>query len=314
MGMLMLIGLSAKNAILYLDFVVERIDRMPLKDALIEAAKLRFRPIIMTTLTVLVISIPLVFSTGQGSEFGQRMGVVMFGGIMFSAILTFFLVPAAFFLFEGKRKISFSAAKAEIDAACADIEHGILPEGCDPEREFAVATGTLEGAIGLVDEESSSADRARQSPRSARLEARAPRRRAPRAPSGETKTRNTEYEAGYRRGLKPGFVSRDYRAVIPKGSLKKGLGPHLHLDGHAGDEAGLCPVQGDPYGYPLRRLGKIADREGRRDDARPDQADLAYKGPAFVRVHGHFHRGPELDPSDLRLFEIGCHPDLVQGV
>ncbi len=52
MGMLMLIGLSAKNAILYLDFVVERIGRMPFKYLLIEAARLRFRPIIMTTLTV----------------------------------------------------------------------------------------------------------------------------------------------------------------------------------------------------------------------------------------------------------------------
>jgi HAE1 family hydrophobic/amphiphilic exporter-1 len=108
MGMLMLIGLSAKNAILYLDFVVERIGKMPFKDALIEAAKLRFRPIVMTTLTVLVISFPLIFGRGQGSEFGQRMGVVMLGGILFSAILTFFVVPAAFYLFEARR-----AARAE---------------------------------------------------------------------------------------------------------------------------------------------------------------------------------------------------------
>jgi hydrophobic/amphiphilic exporter-1 (mainly G- bacteria), HAE1 family len=103
MGMLMLIGLSAKNAILYLDFVVERIGQMPFKDALIEAARLRFRPIIMTTLTVLVISFPLIFGRGQGSEFGQKMGVVMLGGIVFSAILTFFVVPTAFYLFERKR-------------------------------------------------------------------------------------------------------------------------------------------------------------------------------------------------------------------
>lgn len=103
MGMLLLIGLSAKNAILYLDFVIERIGTMPLKDALVEAATLRFRPIVMTTLTVLVISFPLVFSTGQGAEFGQRMGIVMFGGILFSAVLTFFVVPAAFYQFERKR-------------------------------------------------------------------------------------------------------------------------------------------------------------------------------------------------------------------
>ncbi len=104
MGMLMLIGLSSKNAILYLDFVVERMGTMPLEDALTEAAKLRFRPIIMTTITTLVISFPLIFSAGQGAEFGQRMGIVMFGGIVFSAILTFFVVPAAFYFFERKRQ------------------------------------------------------------------------------------------------------------------------------------------------------------------------------------------------------------------
>ncbi len=108
MGMLMLIGLSAKNAILYLDFVVERVGKMPFVDALIEAAHLRFRPIVMTTLTVLVISFPLMLGRGQGSEYGQRMGVVMLGGILFSAILTFFVVPCAFYLFERTR-----AAKAE---------------------------------------------------------------------------------------------------------------------------------------------------------------------------------------------------------
>ncbi|MGA2548386.1 MAG: efflux RND transporter permease subunit [Rectinemataceae bacterium] len=112
LGMLLLIGLSAKNAILYLDFVVERIGIMPLKDALIEAARLRFRPIIMTTLTVLVISGPLVFGRGQGTEFGQRLGVVMFGGIISSAILTFFVVPAAFYLFE-KGRVVFEPVKDE---------------------------------------------------------------------------------------------------------------------------------------------------------------------------------------------------------
>jgi HAE1 family hydrophobic/amphiphilic exporter-1 len=103
LGMLLLIGLSAKNSILYLDFVVERLGHMPFQDALVEAARLRFRPIVMTTLTVLAISFPLVFGSGQGAEFGQKLGVVMLGGIVSSTILTFFVVPAAFFLFERSR-------------------------------------------------------------------------------------------------------------------------------------------------------------------------------------------------------------------
>ena len=103
LGMLMLIGLSAKNAILYLDFVVERIGKMPFKQALIESAGLRFRPIVMTTLTILVTSLSLIFGGGQGSEFGQGLGLVTSGGIIFSAVLTFFVVPAAFYIFERKR-------------------------------------------------------------------------------------------------------------------------------------------------------------------------------------------------------------------
>ncbi len=134
LGMLMLIGLSAKNAILYLDFVVERIGKMPFKDALIEAAKLRFRPIVMTTLTVLVISFPLILGRGQGSEYGQRMGIVMLGGILFSAILTFFVVPAAFYIFERKR-----AAKAEEELKKSD-GHGRLEEA------GAIAIGGEAGA------------------------------------------------------------------------------------------------------------------------------------------------------------------------
>jgi HAE1 family hydrophobic/amphiphilic exporter-1 len=103
LGMLMLIGLSAKNAILYLDFVVERLGKMPFEEALLEAGGLRFRPIIMTTLTVLVTSFPLIIGGGQGAEFGRGLGIVTFGGIVCSAILTFFVVPAAFYVFERKR-------------------------------------------------------------------------------------------------------------------------------------------------------------------------------------------------------------------
>jgi HAE1 family hydrophobic/amphiphilic exporter-1 len=114
LGMLMLIGLSAKNAILYLDFVVQRIGRMPFQEALVESARLRFRPIVMTTLTVLVISFPLILAGGQGSEYGQRMGVVMLGGILFSAALTFFVVPAAFYLFERQRVARREKQSAEL--------------------------------------------------------------------------------------------------------------------------------------------------------------------------------------------------------
>jgi HAE1 family hydrophobic/amphiphilic exporter-1 len=132
LGMLMLIGLSAKNAIIYLDFVVERLEVMPLKEALIDSARLRFRPIVMTTLTVLVISFPLIFSTGQGSEFGRVLGIVMMGGIVTSAVLTFFVVPAAFWLFERRhyqeRVLGLHGPHA-VAAVEAGPEHLALTEG-----------------------------------------------------------------------------------------------------------------------------------------------------------------------------------------
>ncbi len=129
MGMLMLIGLSAKNAIIYLDFVVERLGRMPFKDALIDSARLRFRPIVMTTVTVLVISFPLIFARGQGSEFGERLGVVMLGGILFSAVLTFFVVPAAFFLFERRRVERLEEDRSREDSAPAPASGRGAPAG-----------------------------------------------------------------------------------------------------------------------------------------------------------------------------------------
>jgi HAE1 family hydrophobic/amphiphilic exporter-1 len=150
MGMLMLIGLSAKNAIIYLDFVVERLGKMPFAEALIESARLRFRPIVMTTMTVLVISFPLIFGTGQGSEFGQKMGVVMFGGIMSSALLTFFVVPAAFYHFERKKwpapkqgyPITPEAGQTLVPPHGSSapglqaMEHGAPSHTMDPSRKF----------------------------------------------------------------------------------------------------------------------------------------------------------------------------------
>jgi HAE1 family hydrophobic/amphiphilic exporter-1 len=126
MGMLMLIGLSAKNAILYLDFVVERIGKMPFVQALTDSARLRFRPIVMTTMTVLVISFPLILGRGEGSEFGRKMGIVMLGGILLSAVLTFFVVPAAFYLFERKR-VAVMEEQNRMPQMVASGEQGRLP-------------------------------------------------------------------------------------------------------------------------------------------------------------------------------------------
>ncbi|WP_272976381.1 efflux RND transporter permease subunit [Deinococcus geothermalis] len=104
LGMVILLGLSTKNSILYLEFVTERMRTLPLRAALLEAAELRFRPILMTTLTVLVISIPLVFGHGNGAEFRRGLGIVILGGVITSTLLTFYVVPSVFYQFERRRQ------------------------------------------------------------------------------------------------------------------------------------------------------------------------------------------------------------------
>jgi len=103
LGTVMMVGLVTKNAILLLDFAVERAKEAPLKEALVEAARLRLRPILMTSTTIIVVSIPLLMGIGEGSEFRRPLGVIILGGIFSSTLLTLFVIPAAFYRFERRR-------------------------------------------------------------------------------------------------------------------------------------------------------------------------------------------------------------------
>ena len=120
LGMVILLGLSTKNSILYLEFVTERARSLPLREALLEAAELRFRPILMTTLTVLVISIPLILGQGDGAEFRRGLGIVILGGVITSTLLTFFVVPSVFWQFERRRVKPDAAPVVEGTPALGD--------------------------------------------------------------------------------------------------------------------------------------------------------------------------------------------------
>jgi len=107
----MLVGLVTKNAILLLDVALRRVSEGgDLLTALVEAARVRFRPIIMTTMTVVVISIPLMVGAAQGAEFRKPLGLVILSGVLTSALLTFFVVPSTFYLFERRRYERLGAA------------------------------------------------------------------------------------------------------------------------------------------------------------------------------------------------------------
>ncbi len=96
-GLIMLIGLAAKNGILIVEFVNQlRDDGMEFSQALIEAAQIRLRPIIMTGITTVAGSTPLILATGAGSETRVAIGVVILFGVAAATLFTLFIVPIAY--------------------------------------------------------------------------------------------------------------------------------------------------------------------------------------------------------------------------
>ncbi|MBM3518233.1 MAG: efflux RND transporter permease subunit [Alphaproteobacteria bacterium] len=98
-GIIMLIGLITKNAILIVDFANQLRDRgLRIADAVREAAVIRLRPILMTTIATAVGAVPLALATGAGAEAREALGVVVIGGITFSTVLSLFVVPVLYVL------------------------------------------------------------------------------------------------------------------------------------------------------------------------------------------------------------------------
>ena len=104
-GLLVLIGLAAKNAILIVEFaVLERQRGRGIAEAAREAARLRFRPIVMTSLAFIVGCIPLALSSGAGAGGRQSIGTGVIGGMLFATVLAPLFVPLAYRLIEGSRE------------------------------------------------------------------------------------------------------------------------------------------------------------------------------------------------------------------
>jgi multidrug efflux pump len=123
-GIILLIGIVKKNAIMMIDFALEaerREGKSP-EDAIHEACMLRFRPIIMTTAAALLGALPLALGRGVGSELHRPLGITIVGGLIFSQALTLFTTPVVY-LYMDRLRLRFSRSHAPIalpDASSAD--------------------------------------------------------------------------------------------------------------------------------------------------------------------------------------------------
>lgn len=108
-GLVMLIGLMAKNGILLVEFADQERDRgSSIRDAILSSARVRLRPIAMTLLSTVLGGLPLILSTGAGAEARSSIGWVVFGGLGLAAVFTLYLTPAIYVLLA-----RFSSARAE---------------------------------------------------------------------------------------------------------------------------------------------------------------------------------------------------------
>ncbi|HEY4339114.1 MAG TPA: MdtB/MuxB family multidrug efflux RND transporter permease subunit [Steroidobacteraceae bacterium] len=121
-GIILLIGIVKKNAILMIDFAIdaERNQGMEPREAIYQACLLRFRPILMTTVAAIFGALPLMFGTGTGSELRHPLGVTIVGGLLVSQVLTLFTTPVIYLAFDRIAKRLAPKSEPEVHGPLVD--------------------------------------------------------------------------------------------------------------------------------------------------------------------------------------------------
>jgi multidrug efflux pump len=126
-GIVLLIGIVKKNAIMMIDFALqaERKDGMKPEDAIYQACLLRFRPIMMTTMAALLGAVPLALGSGSGSELRRPLGITIIGGLLISQLLTLYTTPVIYIWFDRlAQRISPRTETGKVPAGAEPVPAG----------------------------------------------------------------------------------------------------------------------------------------------------------------------------------------------
>ena len=105
-GIIALVGIVTKNGILIVEFANQRkAQGLSIKDAVIDAASRRFRPILMTSMATVFGVLPIALALGAAAKSRVSMGIVIIGGLLFSLVLTLYVIPALYTIMSSARKI-----------------------------------------------------------------------------------------------------------------------------------------------------------------------------------------------------------------
>ncbi len=137
LGGILLIGIVVNNAILLVEYIERgrRNDNLPVEAAAVAAGTVRFRPILMTTMTTVFGMLPLAIGLGEGSELMQPLAVTVVGGLLFSTFLTLFVVPCLYIIISGAGERLKGWITGRVEERSADGETAAIETNGERERE-----------------------------------------------------------------------------------------------------------------------------------------------------------------------------------